>query len=174
MGTKGARTMEIRKSTEADFERVMEIYRYARKFMVDQGNPRQWGNSNWPPEDLIHQDMLQKKGYVCVHNDRVVGTFFFDVGKDIEPTYLTIEDGKWMDDSPYGVVHRLAGDGSVKGIGRFCLEWAYEQCGHLRVDTHGDNKVMQNLLPQLGFHYCGIIYVTVDDDPRLAYERIAN
>lgn len=165
-------TMEIRKSTEADFERIMEIYRYARKFMADHGNPRQWGNSNWPPEDLIHSDISQEKGYVCTHEGRVVGTFFFDYGKEIEPTYRTIEDGKWLDESAYGVVHRLAGDGSVKGIGRLCLEWAYRQCSHLRVDTHGDNLVMQSLLSQLGFQYCGIIYVTVDNDPRLAYEMI--
>lgn len=165
-------TMKIRKSTEADFERIMEIYRYARNFMADHGNPRQWGISNWPPEDLIHSDILQKKGYVCTHEGRVVGTFFFDYGKEIESTYHTIEDGKWLDDSAYGVVHRLAGDGSVKGIGKFCLEWACRQCGHLRVDTHGDNLVMQSLLPKLGFQYCGMIYVTVDNDPRLAYEII--
>lgn len=164
--------MKIRKATEADFERIMEIYRYARNFMAAHGNPRQWGNSNWPPEDLIHSDISQEKGYVCTHEGRVVGTFFFDYGKEIEPTYCTIEDGKWLDDGAYGVVHRLAGDGSVKGIGRFCLEWAYRQCGHLRVDTHGDNLVMQNLLTQLEFQYCGIIYVTVDNDPRLAYEMI--
>lgn len=165
--------MEIRKSTEADFERIMEIYGYARTFMADHGNPRQWGNSNWPPRDLIQNDILRQKGYVCTHEGRVVGTFFFDFGKEIEPTYRVIEDGRWLDDSAYGVVHRLAGDGSVKGIGRFCLEWAYEQCSHLRVDTHGDNKVMQDLLPKLEFRYCGIIYVTVDHDPRLAYEKTA-
>ncbi|MCX4339567.1 MAG: hypothetical protein OSJ72_07965 [Lachnospiraceae bacterium] len=70
------------------------------------------------------------------------------------------------------MVHRLAGDGSVKGIGRFCWEWAYGQCGHLRVDTHGDNLVMQGVLTKMGFCYCGIIYVAADNDPRLAYERV--
>ena len=72
----------------------------------------------------------------------------------------------------YRVVHRLAGDGSVKGIGSACLEWAFGQCGHLRIDTHGDNRVMQNLLKKSGFVYCGIIHVEEDDDPRLAYEKM--
>lgn len=170
MGDESA--MEIRKSTEADFERIMEIYRYARNFMAAHGNPRQWGCSHWPPEDLIHLDIAQKKSYVCTHEGRVVGTFFFDFGEEIEPTYRVIEDGKWLNDGAYGVVHRLAGDGSVKGIGKCCLEWAYGQCGHLRADTHGDNRLMQDLLPKLGFRYCGIIYVEADDDPRLAYEKI--
>ena len=103
--------------------------------------------------------------------DTVVGTFYFIRGKDIEPTYCEISDGAWKDDSEYGVVHRLASDGSEKGIGRFCLEWAFTQSGHLRVDTHTDNRVMQNLLSKLGFTRCGIIYVIEDDYPRYAYEK---
>jgi len=164
--------MEIRHSTEADFSRIMEIYAHARRFMAEHGNPNQWGPTNWPPEALIHQDIEQKKGYVCTHEGRVVGTFFFDSGEDIEPTYRSIEDGAWLNDSAYGVIHRLAADGSVKGIGRFCLDWAFRQCGHIRVDTHGDNIVMQNLLSKAGFTHCGTIYVEEDDYPRLAYEKL--
>ena len=45
-----------------------------------------------------------------------------------------------------------------KVIGAFCINWAIAQCGHLRIDTHGDNKVMQHLLTKLGFRHCGTIY----------------
>ena len=38
--------MKIRKSTEQDIERMMEIYAYARKFMAENGNPNQWGPTN--------------------------------------------------------------------------------------------------------------------------------
>lgn len=41
--------MNVRHSTENDFERIMEIYKYARAFMVSQGNPNQWEAKNWPP-----------------------------------------------------------------------------------------------------------------------------
>lgn len=164
--------MEIRHSTEKDFTQIMEIYEYARKFMAEHGNPNQWGPTHWPPEQLIHNDILSGTSYVCVHEKRVVGTFFFLTGMDIEPVYRHIENGKWMNDSAYGVVHRLAGDGSVKGIGEFCLKWAYRQCGHLRIDTHGDNIVMQNLLKKMGFTHCGTIYVEEDNYPRLAYEKL--
>ena len=85
---------------------------------------------------------------------------------------MKITDGAWLDDSPYGVVHRIATDGSVKGAGSFCLNWAYEQCGHMRIDTHGDNKVMQNMVKKLGFVHCGTIYVEEDDNPRLAFEKL--
>jgi len=163
--------MEIRHSTENDFKKMMEIYAYARKFMEDTGNPYQWGPTNWPPEDLIHEDIKAGKSYVCVENGCVVGTFYFDHGENIEPTYAVIEDGAWEGDSDYGVIHRIAADGSVKGVGAFCINWAYDQCGHLRIDTHSDNKVMQNLLTKLGFKKCGIIHVVEDNYPRFAYEK---
>ena len=163
--------MEIRRTAEADLVRVMDIYAHARAFMAAHGNPDQWGPTNWPPEALIRSDIARGRGYVCVHEGRVVGAFFFDVGRDVEPTYRHIEDGAWLDDSAYGVVHRLASDGSVKGVGAFCIDWAFRQCGHLRIDTHGDNIVMQNLLAKLGFARRGTIYVEEDDFPRFAYEK---
>ena len=163
--------MDIRHSTDKDFERIMETYEHARMFMAEHGNPNQWGPTQWPPEQLIHDDISSQTSYVCVHENKIVGTFFFSAGEDIEPTYQRIENGKWIGDNAYGVVHRLAGDGSVKDIGKFCLDWAYQQCGHLRVDTHEDNIIMQNLLRKIGFSYCGIIFVASDNSPRLAYEK---
>jgi len=164
--------MRIRKTTEADVRRIMEIYAHARAFMAEHGNPKQWGATNWPPEELIHEDISAGHSYVCLDDEeQVIGTFFFNQGRDIEPTYARIEDGSWKEDSAYGVVHRIASDGSQKGIGTFCINWAYDQCGHLRMDTHGDNAVMQHLLKKLGFVHCGTIYVREDNDPRLAYEK---
>ena len=164
--------MRIRKSTQQDVPRMMEIFAYARAFMASHGNPRQWGTRNWPPEELLRQDIQKGNSYVCEDDEgKVIGTFYFIQGKDIEPTYRVITDGCWRDESPYGVVHRIASDGSRKGIGAFCINWAYEQCHHLRIDTHEDNVVMQNLLKKLGFSYCGIIYVYEDHDPRLAFEK---
>ena len=164
--------MYIRTSTEEDFDRIMEIYACARDFMARHGNPRQWGKTKWPPEELIHKDIRDGGSYVCVNDHgRVVGTFFFLYGRDIEPTYAEITEGAWLDDRPYGVIHRVASDGSEKGVGSFCVNWAYRRCGHLRIDTHGDNTVMQNMLEKLGFVHCGTIYVKEDKDPRLAYEK---
>lgn len=165
--------MHIRKTTKDDLERVMEIYAYARKFMAEHGNPNQWAARNWPPEELIKEDIEKGLSYVCEDDaGNVVGIFFYNDGKDIEPTYLRIEDGRWIGDDTYGVVHRIASDGSVKGIGSFCINWALEKSGHLRIDTHGDNIVMQNMLKKLGFTHCGTIYVKEDNYPRLAFEKV--
>ena len=165
--------MRIRKTTKEDLDAVMTIFAYARAFMEKTGNPNQWGPNNWPPKDLICKDIKEGNSYVCVDDsDKVIGTFYFIKGKDIEPTYRVITDGAWIGDDEYGVVHRIASDGSRKGVGEFCLKWAFEQCGHLRIDTHADNKVMKNLLCKLGFVKCGIIYVHEDKNPRIAYEKI--
>ena len=165
--------MTIRHSTPQDLDRMMEIYAHARSFMAEHGNPNQWGPTQWPPRELIEQDIREGHSYVCVGDDgRVAGTFFFIHGRDIEPTYRKITDGAWLDDGPYGVVHRIATDGSARGVGAFCLNWAFGQCGHMRIDTHGDNAVMQRLLGKLGFIHCGTIHVEEDDFPRLAYEKV--
>ncbi len=165
--------MKIRNTTISDLPIVMKIYEGARKFMAQTGNPKQWGATNWPPESVIREDIQNHRSYVCVNDEGgVIGVFAYVYGKDIDPTYLDIEDGSWFDDSAYGVVHRMAGDGSQHGIGRFCLDWALKESGHLRVDTHPDNQVMQNLLNSMGFRQCGIIHVIEDNDPRYAYEKL--
>ena len=191
--------MEIRKSTLEDLPRIMEIYAYAREFMARTGNPNQWGPRKWPPESLIREDIAAGKSYVLeceadsanseevaferekssecspvianhTGSKRIAAVFFYNVGDD--PTYDVIEDGEWVGRSPYGVVHRIATDGSVRGAGKYCINWCFEQCGHLRIDTHADNKVMQKTLRTLGFTYCGIIHVYEDNDPRLAFEKV--
>lgn len=163
--------MIIRKSKIADLPKIMQIYDRARQFMAENGNPNQWGNDKYPSIDLIKQDIKSEKSYVCEENGDIVGTFFFDFGKDIEPTYEIIEEGNWEDHSAYGVIHRLASNFTTKGIGKKCFEWAYKQSnGHIRVDTHKDNKPLQNLLKKLEYKYCGIIFVR-NNSPRLAYEK---
>ncbi len=161
--------MEIRKAKETDLSDIMEIYAHARNYMKEHGNPNQWYLRNWPPEFLICADIQKQKCYVCIEDEQVLGVFYYDYGYKIDATYHTI-DGKWIGTETYGVVHRIASGGAKKGIGTFCIKWALEQCGHLRIDTHKDNRTMQNLLLKLGFQECGIIYIEEDHAPRLAYE----
>lgn len=165
--------MRIRKTRAEELGEVMRIYAHAREFMAAHGNSSQWGPTKWPPRDLVTQDIAQGKSYVCeTENGRIAVVFFYDFGDSIDPCYEHIYEGAWLDDSPYGVVHRIASAGIVRGAGTACLEWALVQSGHLRIDTHGDNYVLQNLLRKLGFKQCGIIYVQEDDAPRLAFERL--
>lgn len=165
--------MDIRHATLQDLPRMLEIYARARAFMADTGNPNQWGPTNWPPEPLLREDIAIGRSYVCANGDEILGTFCYLYGKDIDETYRVIEDGSWSSDDAYGVVHRLAAAEGSHGVGRFCLNWALEQSGYLRVDTHTDNTVVQNLLSGLTFRKCGIIHVVEDNYPRYAYDRKA-
>lgn len=148
---------------------MMSIYAHARTFMAEHGNPRQWGATNWPPRPLVEEDICLGRSYVCTEGENILGVFCFLHGEAVDPCYNEI-DGEWPGHGPYGVVHRIASSGEKKGVGTKCITWAHDQCGDLRMDTHGDNLPMQSLLRKLGFQYCGIIHVEEDDDPRLAFE----
>lgn len=161
----------FRHAEKRDLQEILSVYQRARVFMKENGNSTQWGD-NWPPETLIREDIDLQRNYVCLHNDIIVGVFAYMQGKNIDPTYEIIEDGSWIGNSYYGVVHRLASLGTVRGVGKAALDFCYNQCNHLRVDTHENNTVMQNLLEKNGFKRCGIIYVEKDHSPRIAYEKI--
>ena len=161
----------IRPATEADLPEMMQIFAEARQFMAQTGNPSQWPPT-YPSAEILRADLAAGRSYVCEEDGAMVATFCFGIFDD--PTYAEIYDGAWLRDAPYGVIHRLAGDGSAKGIGTLCLTWAYQQCGHLRIDTHPDNHVMQNLLRKNGFVHCGTVYVVEDTYPRLAFEKVSS
>ena len=159
--------MEIRKAKMEELDEIMGIFAYARKFMAEHNNPNQWGTVK-PTREMIEEDIQLERSYVCVADGHIVASFFYQEG--VDPTYINIYDGAWLNDKPYAVVHRIASAGTVKGAGSFCLNWAFEQCGNLKIDTHEDNVVMQNTLKKNGFSYCGIIYLE-DGDKRWAYQR---
>ena len=80
-------------------------------------------------------------------------------------------NGKWLNEEPYGVVHRVASTGIVRGAASFCLDWAYAQTQNLRMDTYSDNIPMQKLLEKCGFQYCGS-FERLGMDKWMAYQKI--
>ncbi|MCX4305275.1 MAG: GNAT family protein [Acetatifactor sp.] len=159
--------MRIRNAEASDWERILEIYAGARQFMAAHENAGQWG-TGYPPEELLEEDMEAGKLYVCEDGGTVAAVFYFAAEED--PTYGVIEDGAWLSDAPYGVVHRIASGRVVKGAASFCLEWAFGQTGNIRIDTHENNIPMQNMLKKNGFRYCGRIYLE-NGEPRIAFQK---
>ena len=157
----------IRKAQPADWQDILDIYAAARRFMKESGNPTQWGDS-FPPEDLIREDIRLGRSYVCEEAGRVQAVFAMIPGED--PTYQVIE-GAWLNDAPYCAVHRVASRGEVRGMATRILEWALDQCGNVRIDTHDDNRPMQRVLEKNGFAKCGRIWIE-DGTPRVAYQRV--
>ena len=126
------------------------------------------GRKTIPVKKLILADIRQGNCYVYRERGVIVGAFSFFLKPD--PTYAHIYHGKWRNDAPYGVVHRLAVAVHGKGIAGACLEYAFSQCRNLRIDTHRDNLPMQRLLEKQGFHFCGIIFLESGAE-RLAYQK---
>ena len=165
--------MKIRKSKKTDLPAIMQIFAEARAFMWENGNMDQWKN-NHPPQELIEEDIQRGVSYVCVIGEEVAeeiaAVFYFNIERDI--TYSKI-DGKWVNDEPYGVIHRIARSMSVKGAkgaGEFCIKWCLKQHPNIRIDTHRDNAPLLRLMDKLGFTRCGIIWLA-NGDERVAFQK---
>lgn len=187
MDKKDKDNLIIRKASEADLPQIMEIYEAARAYMAKNGNPTQW-TDGYPSKERIREDMSGGDLYVCVDakgNEAdttghaldpdkaqdILAVFAFFIGVE-DPNYGYIEDGEWLNDRPYGVIHRIAVSEKAhgRGVGLYCLEKCFERCDNLRIDTHKDNIPMQKVIKKAGFSYCGVVYME-DGSPRFAYMK---
>lgn len=159
--------LQIRKTEMAELDRILQVYAQARRFMRANGNPTQW-QGGYPYPEVLREDIEAGQLYAAAEEEEIFGVFAFIPGED--PTYGYIE-GAWQDDGPYAAIHRVASNGTRKGILAECVAYCARRCPHLRIDTHKDNHVMQNALKKQGFSYCGIIYLETGS-PRLAYEWV--
>lgn len=154
----------IRLAKIEDLSEILEVFKIAREFMKATGNPHQWG-ANYPSKEILKEDISLNRLFVFEEKNEILGAFVYFNG--IEPTYNKI-DGSWWDNSPYGVIHRVANSGKIKGMVQKIVEFTKNP--HLRIDTHKDNLVMQHVLEKNGFYPCGIIYLS-DGQERIGYEK---
>lgn len=157
----------IRQTTLEDIPALMDIFCQARATMREDGNFAQWPDASYPGEAAVRADLAKGNSYVVEDDGKVVGTFAFIPG--VEPTYLKIYDGQWLDDTlPYATIHRLASTRDSRGVARSVFSWAFQRHNNIRIDTHRDNRIMQHCIAAAGFTYCGIIHLA-NGDERLAY-----
>ena len=160
--------MHIRKARIDDFNLIMDIYRTAQDFMIESGNPNQWGHF-YPNVELVKEDIANAISYLICddYDDNPHGVFVLIGG--LEPTYQYIENGSWLNDNDYITLHRIASDGQVHGIFQFAIDYCKSICDNIRIDTHSSNVIMQRQIEKNGFEKCGTIYVR-DGSPRIAYQ----
>ena len=159
--------LSIRPATDADLEAIESIYDSARRFMRQTGNLHQWVNG-YPSRAVITADLEAGHLFVCEENAGILGVFCFFIGND--PTYEKIYDGTWLKKGEGGVIPRIAVAVPGKGVAQFCFDYAFSQCGNIRIDTHRDNIPMQKALLKNGFARCGVIYL-LNGDERIAYQK---
>ena len=154
--------MNIRLANTSDTNRIFEIYEYARAYMKAHGNPNQWGD-NRPEKSLTKDDIKNQRCYVMEDEGHIFACFVFTIG--FEKEY----EAKFPSNDKYGVIHRVASDGSKRGIVEQIVDFAKGKVNLLRIDTHEDNKTMQKVIERQNFKRIGIIYLE-DKSPRILYE----
>jgi len=157
----------FRKGRRDDLPVIMDLIDESREVMRANGNRNQWVEG-YPAQSTIEQDIDLGHCIVGEEDSQLVTSFAFLPGP--EPTYARIYEGKWLDDDPYYVVHRLASRADRRGVFAAVMAYCREVTHNLRVDTHRDNTIMRHCLAKAGFTYCGIIYLT-NGDERLAYQK---
>ena len=159
--------MKVRQSTPADIDAIMQIYDHARSFMRSYGNTCQWVNG-YPSRDIILNDIRAGNSYLIEHNGSAAGVFTFISGND--PTYSEIE-GEWLNDNPYGTIHRIAAAAGAKGIADVALDFCKRNNMYILIYTHEDNIPMLAWINKGGFKHCGIIHIS-DGTPRMAFQLL--
>ena len=169
----------LRKAKMDDLPMILNIIDDA-KTLLKSKHSLQWQDQDGYPNFMTFKGDIEKESlYVLTKNQKIVA--LCALGRDGEPTYDTIYDGKWLNDHPFYVVHRLAvkkehyGKGYakelLKDMEEICLE---EGINNIRCDTTFENQPMNHLLQKLGYQDCGIIYLnrpSIVDRIRKAYHK---
>ncbi|MBP3908015.1 MAG: GNAT family N-acetyltransferase [Turicibacter sp.] len=165
--------LALRYTKLEDIERVMEIIKQAQQYFKEKGI-NQWQNG-YPNAKVIENDIKNGHSFVLIKNNEIVGTIA--ISFEGEATYNKIFEGAWKSNDNYAVIHRIAVDQELKGIGLSSemikqteLMCNKKSVGSIKVDTHEDNQAMQRSLIKNGFDYCGVIYLA-DGSKRVAFEK---
>ena len=71
----------IRQAISTDFNDIQAIYTSARNFMMEHGNPTQWGSA-YPPQETILQDIKQGILFVLEDEEGLYGVFALIAGEE--------------------------------------------------------------------------------------------
>ena len=158
----------IRKAQIEDIEDIINIFHSARRYMRANNNYSQWSDE-YPGEKDIVKDINNGNSFIGIDsNGEKVMTFAFILGED--PTYKIIKDGNWINDEPYGTIHRIASNGKSKGCLKEACYYCFKITDNIRIDTHENNFPMLKALQNLGFTKCGVI-ICRDGSPRIAFQK---
>ena len=155
--------MKVELANKIDINELMEIYKFARTHMIDEGNITQWDNMQVFLEELIHY-IDNKVLYKVIKNDEIVGCFAYIFG--IDKAYNIIE-GSWLNKEEYITIHKIMSKYQRQGIATFMIEYIKnkvinDNLRNIKIDTHINNISMNKFLIHSNFKYCGVISLNGD------------
>lgn len=162
----------FRKAIPNDIPQIWDILCHAIIRRKADGS-KQW-QDGYPNPEVVRNDIYHETGYVLTAGDTIIGYCALLINQ--EPAYAKI-DGKWLTNSDFIVVHRIAisdqylGQGFAQKIFKY-IE-AFAQSNHIysiKADTNYDNPAILKIFEKLGYIYCGEVFFR--GNPRRAYEKI--
>ena len=153
--------MIFRAAETGDVDIVTQIISEASARLGSAGID-QW-QRGYPNRASVESDVEQGVGRVLCDGEQIVayGAVIFTG----EEAYRDLTGGGWLTSGSYRV-----GQGWSRRFMMCAEEWARENSlPSIRIDTHPDNKIMQNLIASSGYTYCGDVII---ESRRLAYEKV--
>lgn len=88
---------------------------------------------------------------------------------DFHTVLRLIDNGKWLNERPYHVIHRVAGLPHHHGGMNDLTDWCFSKESNILIDTLSDNTVMHRLTKTAELN-CGLIHLQ-NGDQRQAYQK---
>lgn len=151
----------IRFAIPSDLPPIMEGINRCKKqlFFHESG---QW-KSGEPSEETILNDIENRQYIVLESEGLILGGMAVLMH---EPAYDHLLEGAWLNEDPYGVLHRfyIHPDYQQKGNAQRLFAWVCEYLSqqgilNIRIDTHEKNVPMRNSLTKFGFLHVGKAYL---------------
>jgi GNAT superfamily N-acetyltransferase len=140
-----------------DLPIIMRMIESAKIIMKDHQSG-QWQGIE-PSEQTLLNDISQNQYYGLYIGEELVGGCAL---LDYEADYHPLVSGRWLNESPYIVIHRFVIDARKhrQGLGFVLLQEVEKTVKakniyNIRVDTHELNQPMNQLLIKAGYIPCG-------------------
>ena len=151
----------IRIAIPSDLPPIMEGINRCKKQLFFHGSG-QW-QSGEPNNETLQNDIKNRQYVVLERDGFVLGGMALLMH---EPSYDQLLEGAWLNEDPYGVLHRfyIHPDYQQQGKAQQLFAWAIENLSqqgilNIRIDTHEKNVPMRKSLTKFGFFHVGKAYL---------------
>lgn len=166
----------IRLANKSDAIYIQEVLDDAKKLFKQDGSDQWQDLDNYPNINTTLNDIEKEQMYIYEKDNKIVGCVV--LSKEEEEAYNIINEGNWLSNDKYYVIHRLAvrnnyyHQGIAKELISHMIKLTKDDNIHsIKIDTKKENKRMLSLLKGLGFKEVGVIYLLRPDV--LDKERVA-